>query len=57
MTHLTVKIHEEIPKDEVFVFVNHGLILFELLAISVNATWSCDVKEDIDSIFTLLSMR
>lgn len=39
-----------------FVFVNHGLILFELLAISVNATWSCDVKEDIDSIFTLNEM-
>lgn len=29
-----------------FVFVNYGLILLELLVISVNVMWFCDVKED-----------
>lgn len=40
-----------------FVFVNYGLILFELLVISVNVMWFCDVKEDIDLIFILFLMR
>lgn len=29
-----------------FVFVNYGQILLELLVISVNVMWFCDVKED-----------
>lgn len=57
MIYLIVKIYEEIFKDEVFVFVNYGLILFELLVISVNVMWFCDVKEDIDLIFILFLMR
>lgn len=56
MTYLTVKIHEEIPKDEVRIRQSWADIV-GVTSNSVNATWSCDVKEDIDSIFTLLSMR